>query len=226
MMRGRNGLQGRRAGFLLLLVAALVLAASSDRIHDFTQRLVIEAQELIAAHSVTGIVVFVALSALSAMMVFVSTAVFVPVAIYAWGRTATIVLLWIGWLAGGILSYVIGRYPGRQVLRWFVPRKRIEQFEGKISANASLPLIILFQLALPSEIPGYVLGAMRYRLVKYLIALAIAELPFAIGAVYLGASFLQRNYILLVSIGIVGAVFSVVAIYALNRRINRPEPPL
>ena len=213
--------QKRRAAFLLLLVAVLVVAAASDRVHDFASNLVVYAQQIIGDHRIIGVAVFIVLSALSAMMVFVSTAVFVPVAIYAWGRTSTMLFLWIGWLIGGILSYTVGRYPGRRLLRWLVPTRRVEQFEGKISASATLPLIILFQLALPSEIPGYILGAARYRLTRYLVALAIAELPFAIGAVYLGASFLQRNYVLLVVIGISGAAFSVVAVYFLNRRLNR-----
>lgn len=101
-----------------------------------------------------------------------------------------------------------------------MPTKQIARFEGRITANASMSLIILFQLALPSEIPGYVLGAARCRFTKYLLALAFAELPFAFGAVYLGDSFLRRDYALLAGIRIAGAVLSVIAIYALSRRID------
>ena len=43
-----------------------------------------------------------------------------------------------------------------------------------ISAKATFPLVLLFQLAVPSEIPGYVLGALRYHFGKYLAARAIA----------------------------------------------------
>ena len=38
--------------------------------------------------------------------------------------------------------------------------------------------------------------------------MALGELPFAIGAVYLGESFLDRNYVLLLAIGITGIAFS------------------
>ena len=216
----------RRAAVLLLLVGILVVAASSDAIHAFASDAAVRARDVIAAHRVLGVIVFVALSALSAMLAFFSTAVFVPVAIYAWGRAATIVLLWGGWIIGGVLSYTVGRYPGRKLLRWLIPAKRVDAFEGKISANAKLPLVILFQLALPSEIPGYVLGAARYGVGKYLIALSIAELPFAIGAVLLGQSFLSRDYVLLIGIGIAGALCSVIAIYALNRRLSTPSGPI
>jgi len=68
--------------------------------------------------------------------------------------------------------------------------------------------VLLFQLAVPSEIPGYVLGLAGCRFRTYAAAMALGELPFAIGAVYLGESFLQRNYVLLLAIGISGAALS------------------
>jgi uncharacterized membrane protein YdjX (TVP38/TMEM64 family) len=211
---------GRRAVFLVLLVAMLAAAAASDSAHSLVAAGVSYGRDVILEHRVIGAAVFVVFSALSAMFVFVSTAVFVPVAISAWGRVPTIAMLWIGWLLGGMFSYVIGRYPGRKILRWFIPRKRAEGLEDRISSTATLPLILLVQLALPSELPGYLLGAARYRFWKYLIALSIGELPFAIGAVYLGDSFMRREYALLLTIGIGGALLSLVAIAALNRQLG------
>jgi hypothetical protein len=38
--------------------------------------------------------------------------------------------------------------------------------------------------------------------------MALGELPFAIGTIYMGESFLTRNYLLLFGIGIVGAALS------------------
>jgi uncharacterized membrane protein YdjX (TVP38/TMEM64 family) len=68
--------------------------------------------------------------------------------------------------------------------------------------------VLLFQLAVPSEIPGYVLGLSGCRLRTFIAATALGELPFAIGAVYLGESFLQRNYFLLLAIGMAGVALS------------------
>ena len=42
-----------------------------------------------------------------------------------------------------------------------------------------------------SEIRGYLLGIMRYLFLLYLLALAITELPYVIGVVYVGDHFLQ-----------------------------------
>jgi uncharacterized membrane protein YdjX (TVP38/TMEM64 family) len=204
----------------VVLVAVLAVAAASDPAHALVAAGVAYGRELISEHRVLGVAVFVLFSALSAMFVFLSTAVFVPVAISAWGRVPAIVMLWFGWLLGGMFSYGIGRYPGRKILRWFIPRKRAEGLENRISSSATLPLVILVQLALPSELPGYLLGAARYRFWKYIIALSVGELPFAVGAVYLGDSFMRREYALLLSIGIGGALLSVVAIAALNRQLG------
>ena len=161
------------------------------------------------------------LSALAAVLAFFSTAIFVPAAISAWGKPITATALWLGWLAGGVVSYFIGRYPGRFLAKWLLPTKQVERFESILSARASLPLIVLFQLALPSEIPGYVLGTLRYQLPKYLISLAIAELPFAIGAVYLGDAFIKREVLPLLTIGAGGVLLSVIAYYAFRYAATR-----
>ncbi len=76
--------------------------------------------------------------------------------------------------------------------------------------------VLLFQLAVPSEIPGYVLGLAGCRLRTYAAAIALGELPFAIGAVYLGESFLQRNYLLLLAIGVASVALS----WAMFRRAS------
>jgi uncharacterized membrane protein YdjX (TVP38/TMEM64 family) len=45
---------------------------------------------------------------------------------------------------------------------------------------------ILFCIAVPSEIPGYILGGLRYPFLKFLGAIAIAESIYAFGIVIAG----------------------------------------
>ena len=149
-----------------------------------------------------GMPVFVILSAASAMLAFFSSVILVPVAVYAWGEWVTLVLLWGGWMLGGVLSFGVGRYLGRRVVGWFVPRERLDYFETRLRAQAGFPVILVFQLAVPSEIPGYVMGTMRYRFGVYLLALALAELPYAVGGVFLAESFLSRRYVVLMALGL------------------------
>jgi uncharacterized membrane protein YdjX (TVP38/TMEM64 family) len=94
------------------------------------------------------------------------------------------------------------------VVGWFVKPQRLDEYEHRARQLASFRHLLLFQLSVPSEIPGYVLGLAGVRFRTFLPAMALGELPFAVGAVFLGESFLQRNYLLLFAIGITGVAFS------------------
>lgn len=203
---------------LAAALAAIALAASSDVVHGWIHDAIEMVETSVRRHPVGGVVLFVVFSALSAMLFFFSSAVVVPVGITVWGELATFLLLWLGWLLGGMAAYAVGRFLGRRVVAWVVPSGTPARYEGRIHQKASFPMIVLFQLAVPSEIPGYLLGLVRYVFWRYVAALAIAELPFAVGAVYLGRSFLQRNYLALITVGIIGLVLISVALYLWQRR--------
>jgi uncharacterized membrane protein YdjX (TVP38/TMEM64 family) len=78
--------------------------------------------------------------------------------------------------------------------------------------------VLLFQLAVPSEIPGYVLGLAGCRFRPFVIGVALAELPYAAGAVYLGESFLRRDYLTLIGLGVAGVALSWLALRSLASR--------
>ncbi|MGZ4778999.1 MAG: TVP38/TMEM64 family protein, partial [Thermoanaerobaculia bacterium] len=154
------------------------------------------------------------------------TAIVVPAAVYAWGDRTTFLLLWMAWLAGGCCSYVIGRSVGRGLMTWMIDKERVDYFSKRISSNADFFTILLFQLALPSEIPGYVLGAVRYPFRTYFFVLALAELPFALGAVYLGDSFAHGQYVTFIAVAAVGLMFTAFAVRRFQRHLNRQENPV
>jgi uncharacterized membrane protein YdjX (TVP38/TMEM64 family) len=214
-------MQYRRLVILLLLVAILVAMSALDPVHAALSRVLESAKQIIRHHEILGLLLFVVLSAVSAILFFFSSAVIVPVAVYSWGKTVTVLLLWIGWLGGAAISYEIGRHPGRRLAQWLVSSRRVEKYDKKISANVTFPFVLLFQFAVPSEIPGYVLGALRYRFIKYLAACAIVEIPFAVGAVYLGETFMRRQYVPLIVIAIAGVILSTVAFHFLHKRIDQ-----
>ncbi|HXV91643.1 MAG TPA: VTT domain-containing protein [Gemmatimonadales bacterium] len=210
----------RRVGGLVVLLAAAALLAASDPAHAVVRQGFEQARLVIVAHPTLGKVVFVLASVLSAMLAFFSSAVIVPVAVYAWGEATTLALLWGAWWIGGAASYLVGRTLGRRVAAWAISPARVDYYAARITARAGFPTILLFQLALPSEIPGYVLGMVRCRIGTYLAALALAELPFALGAVYLGESFVRGDYALLVGLGVAGIACSATAFHHLHRRIG------
>ena len=143
--------------------------------------------------TVLGVVLFIVGAALSAMLAFVSVAVFLPVAVFTWGEPLSILLLWIGWILGGAFTFLIGRYLGRPVVQWLTAEALLARLERHVGPSTPFSLVLLFQFALPSEIPGYVLGLVRYSFAKYLLALGLVELFYAVLMVEIGAGFVERR---------------------------------
>jgi len=185
---------------LLIIVAGLI--AASETLHEKADQLIVWSEGLIAMEPVLGMAVFVLLAMLSAMVAFFSSAIIVPIAVYAWGKTMCLILLWLGWLLGGIASFCIGRFLGRRVAAMLIGEEKIAGWQSQVGERARFRHILLFQAVVPSEIPGYVLGILRYRFRFYLAALAITELPYVIGVVYLGESFLRGEGTLIILLGV------------------------
>lgn len=209
----------RRAIFLLLACVLLAWAARSESLHAAMLQLLAECEAVIAGHALLGAFLFVLAAALSAMLAFISAAVLVPVAVFTWGEPVTIALLWCGWWLGGVVAYCIGRWFGRPVVRWLAAGETLSRLEATVGRSTPVGLVFLFQLALPSEVPGYVLGLVRYRPALYLASLAAAELPYALATVHLGASFVERRSVSVLMMGLALASVSVVAFLQLRKRL-------
>jgi uncharacterized membrane protein YdjX (TVP38/TMEM64 family) len=146
--------------------------------------------------------VFILLAMLSAMVAFFSSALLAPIAVYTWGKTACFVLLWSGWFLGGIVSFCIGRFLGRSAVSTIIGADKVASWEGQINERAKFRHVLMFQAIVPSEIPGYVLGILRYRFLLYAAALALTELPYAVATVYLGESFLNAESTVFIMLGV------------------------
>ncbi len=227
---GRAVFRMAQRGRYLLLLGLLLAAAfmlTSDALHARVEDVMRAGERLIRRHSQWGMVVFVLLSMASAMLAFVSSALVVPFAVQTWGPGLSFVLLWLGWWLGGATAYAIGRFLGRRIAVLLVGSTRLAQFESRVSPHATFTHVLLIQAALPSEIPGYLLGLVRYPFGRYLAALALAELPYALGTIVLGESFLRRQPLLFLALGLAGIVLSAVsyALYHRRAHANAPDGP-
>lgn len=200
---------------MLIIIAGLV--AGTETLLDKSHEIIKLAESAITGYPVLGKLLFVLLAMVSAMLAFFSSAILTPIGVYAWGPVNTFVLLWIGWLLGGMTAFLVGRYLGRSAVSVLLGESRLSSWETQMGRHTKFIHILLFQAAVPSEIPGYVLGILRYRFVLYLAALAITELPYALGTVYLGESFLKGESVLLVGIGAGIILLSVIAFQVLRR---------
>ncbi len=206
---------------LLIVVAGLI--AASDTLHARTESIIFWTENLIAQAPLLGMLVFLLLAMMSAMVAFFSSALLAPIAIYAWGKAGCFALLWGGWFLGGIVSYCIGRFLGRSVASGIIGDERIATWENQVSERTRFIHVLFFQAVVPSEIPGYVLGILRYRFLLYLAALGITELPYAIATVYLGESFLRGEGAVFILVGI-GTITLAAFVVQIHRRLRGRLP--
>ncbi len=223
-LAGGTGLkEGRRAVALMVLVGAAAILLLAPSVHARLLDAIDAVGLLIRHRPVAGMIGFVLLAALSAMVAFVSSAVLIPVAVHVWGAPLCAVLLWLGWFLGGVAAYATGRYLGRPVVERFLRPATIARYERWTSSGLALVPILLIQLAVPSDVAGYVFGMIRCRPVPFLLALALAEVPYAVGAVYLGVSFLERDMVALLVLGVLGIGLGAWALARLHRRVRLSE---
>ena len=210
-------LAGRhRAPALAILVGIGLLLMLAQPVHAWLLSLFDAAEVLIRQRATWGMVAFVVLAALSAMVAFLSSVVLMPVALNIWGPAVCFALLWTGWFLGGLAGYGIGRFLGRPAVEILVRPGTLARYEGWAASGKSLFPMLMLQLAIPSDLASYLFGLVRCRFIVFAAALALAEVPYALGAVYLGTNFLERRIVPLLALGIGGVLLSLWAIRRLH----------
>ncbi len=103
-IRTRPSRLSRRLPILIIAVIVAALLAYSEEIHRQVVSVIALAEPVIATTPVLGALVFVVLAAVSAILVFFSGLLLVPVGIEAWGPLVCFLLLWSGWFLGGLIT--------------------------------------------------------------------------------------------------------------------------
>jgi uncharacterized membrane protein YdjX (TVP38/TMEM64 family) len=200
----------------------VALLLSVDQVYESLQRALSAAEPVIAGQPYVGAAVFVVLAALSAILAFFSSALLLPAAVFTWGNTVTLGLLWLGWLLGGIATYALGRGLRGARGRASVTSSQLEFYLQRVPGDVTFAWVLLLYLALPSEIPGYLCGYLGVRLRTYFAALALAELPYAVGAVLLANGAVNRDIGWLLAFGLIGAALSLYVLWVLHTRLDQP----
>lgn len=176
---------------LLVLILGLYGSSSLAQglLSDFTGLL----QRYLTEHLVLGAAAFSSLAALSVLLGPFTSVPLIPSAVAVWGIPQTLTLLLVGWILGSSLAYAIGRLLGETVVKKLVGEAKLADWMGTLDRRLSFPLLLLFRLATPSE-TGYIFGILRYRFGRYLLLTFLAELPFALIAVYAGDAFTRSGW--------------------------------
>lgn len=203
-------------------VVGLVLLLQSATFKASLDAAIAWAESIMNAHPVWGAVVFFLFSALSAMLAFASSVVLVPPANLVWGKAVTFLLLWAGWTAGAAAAFGIGHRAGPLLLR-LVHKEKLEKYQEYVSNRMKFWVVLVFCLAVPSEIPGYLFGGMKYPFLKFLAAIGLAEAIYALGVIVAGDKLLgAESGPLLLVLGAMAAV-AVISGVAL-RRLRKRRP--
>ncbi len=167
-----------------------------------------------------AIFLFLIFAALSAMLAPFSSIPLVPISVAVWGSPMTLVLLLTGWITGGVAAYFIGYVLGRPVVRHIITEEKINYYRSKIPARSEFTLLLLFRLAMPAEIPGYLLGMIRYHFAKYVAITLLAEIPFALIAVYASEAFLEERRAVFISLAVTGGILFGTLFYLFHRGVD------
>jgi uncharacterized membrane protein YdjX (TVP38/TMEM64 family) len=198
----------------------IVLLMAAPQLHDGLLSVLEAARRVADASPWQAALLVILFAAASAMLAFVSTGLIVPFVVYAWSPVVALLLIWTGWLLGGACAYTVGRVLGRPVIRTLLSAEVMERYERRFTARMSFGMVVLVQLALPSEIPGYLLGAARYSFVAYIAALGLAELPYALATVYIGLGLVARELTTLIGVTVAALVLAGYSLSRLHRRLT------
>ena len=172
------------------------------------------------AHPVIGAAVFFLFAGISAMLAFTSSVVLVPAANLVWGKLLTFLLLWGGWIVGAVAAFGIGSI-ARPLLVRLGYQATLDKYQQFVSKRMKFWAVLLFCLAVPSEIPGYLFGGLHYPFLKFLSAIAIVEAIYALGIVIAGENLVAAkpfSFLTTVAILIVIAVVARVLLRRLKKR--------
>jgi uncharacterized membrane protein YdjX (TVP38/TMEM64 family) len=202
-------LRGTVGTFLLLAVVGLLFWYAAP-----LQELFFDAISLLEHfdedNHLIAILIFIGLSAVAALLGPVGIAPLVPPAVVLWGSTETFVLVLLGWLIGAFISYALGYWGGYPLLKFFLSADHVESVRHFMERRVSFKAVLLGRLALPAELLGYGLGAVRYPLGLFAAATLIAEIVFAALTVYAGQAFITQSISLFVIL--VGVALAIIFI--------------
>jgi uncharacterized membrane protein YdjX (TVP38/TMEM64 family) len=204
--------------FLLLLFVAVIFYSSA-----FLQSVFSRYNDVVAFyikhHPVIGILSFLGLAALSVMLGPFTSIPLVPPAITAWGVGDTFLFLFVGWLLGDTLAFVVGRFVGYPLVAKIMGKASLDESLATLQKRLSFLLLFLFRLATPSE-TGYVFGILKYSFKKYFLITALVELPFAILVVYASDALLEAGWQQFVVYILIWVVIILLAIYEFRKRFK------
>jgi len=133
---------------------------------------------------------------------------------YVYGTILGSILLYIGMMLGTIIVFYTTRIIGYPLVKIFVSKKKMAQFEALTNSKKSdIVLFILFLLpGVPKDTLLYITGLMPIKPIKLILISTTARMPGVIGSAYIGANLLSRNYTAAIVVGIISVIMFIMGI--------------
>ncbi len=146
----------------------------------------------------------------------------IPIATAMFGPLMTGFLSIAGWTLGGMIAFLISRYLGRPVVKYFVSLDTLDQALMKIPSDSKFFMIVLLRLTLPVDIISYVLGLSKgIKFWEYTGATLIGVSWFSFAFAYLGEALYEGNLLLFIEIGAVSVLIFTIAGYLICKKYKR-----
>jgi uncharacterized membrane protein YdjX (TVP38/TMEM64 family) len=194
-MPARSG--RREVVSLAVLTAVLVTAVWLARSHAEGLK------HFIDAHRIEGVVVYILLNILDAVIAPGATLPLIPIAAHVWGSVPAAIVTTIGWTAGSLLAFYIARRWGSPIVKKLTSMERVKRLRQYVPKHPFWSVVLL-RLVVPMDVISYVLGLftdMTWQ--SYALATALGLTPSAFILTSIGKT--PRAYDIIM-FGIGGAV--------------------
>lgn len=225
----RSRVAWSRLAFVFLAVALITALAWQlgilETLGDGAATLLLWLESVARDSGFWGVVAFLALAILSVTLGPFTSAPLVPVAVLAWGRWWTFLLLFSGWMVGNVAAYAIGRWGGTRLLHRFITREQVDEWKRRLPQRRALVVLLIARITMPSEV-GYAFGVLRIPLGLFLLLSIVAEVPTAAILVFGSEALIHGDTRTLATL--VGAAIGLLALAWLFRSVRQhqhePQP--
>jgi uncharacterized membrane protein YdjX (TVP38/TMEM64 family) len=206
--------RSKRREYLSFAIVATVLVAAVWLARSHADAL----KEFIEQHPVQGVIVYILLNVLDAVIAPGATLPLIPIAARAWGHVPAALVTTLGWTLGSLVAFFIARQWGSPIVKKLTSMERVKRLRAYVPKRPFWSIVLL-RMVVPMDVISYVLGLFTEMTWKsYALATALGLTPSAFILAYIGKT--PRAYDIIM-VGIGGAVVGWI-IYSTRRGARKP----
>jgi uncharacterized membrane protein YdjX (TVP38/TMEM64 family) len=206
--------RSRRSEFVSLAAVAIVLVSAAWFARSHAESL----KQFIDDHPIKGVVVYISLNVLDAVIAPGATLPLIPIAAHAWGRVGAAIITTVGWTTGSLVAFYIARRWGAPIVKKLTSMERVKRLRRYVPRHPFWSVVML-RLVMPMDVISYVLGLFAdMTWSRYVLATALGLTPSAFILTYIGKT--PRAYEIIM-FGIGGAALAWI-LYSTRRGARKP----